>query len=185
MSVAIVERYDRVAIWLHWSIALLILANGPLGYFGEAIEELGWNPVPLHKSLGLTVLALSLLRLAWRLMHRPPALPASVSLWRARLAWFTHACLYVLMIAVPLTGWLRVSSGKYPLTWFGLVDVPKFAIVPKSAEAAAASRAHELSAWAMGAVIVLHLAAALHHQFRLRDALILRMVPARKNRLST
>ena len=170
-------RYDAVAIALHWAIALLLLANWPLGYFGEAIEErLGASLVWLHKSIGLTVLALSLVRLAWRLAHKPPPLPP-MSQWRAAASRISHAGLYLLMILVPLSGWLRTSPGRYPLTWFELVELPKFPISRGSPEAALASAAHTWLAWAMLALVIVHVAAALHHQMRLRDGLMLRMHP--------
>jgi cytochrome b561 len=178
-----VERYGPVAIVLHWAIALLIIVTWPLGYFGEGIEALvGASQAWLHKSLGLTVLALSLVRLAWRLGHRPPPLPASIGAVRAAIARITHAAFYVLIIALPLSGWLRTSSGKYPLSWFGLVDLPKFPIRPKSAEAELAAASHAVLGWVMLALVVLHVAAALHHQFRLKDALLLRMLPAWRKR---
>ena len=175
-----VQRYDAVAIFFHWAIAALILVNWPIGHFGETIEaRFGLNLVPLHKSIGLTVLALSILRLFWRLSHRPPPLPMSISRWRAKAARFTHAAFYVLIIALPLTGWLRASAGRYPLQWFGLVDVPKFPIARESAEAALAVGGHRLLAWAMLTLFAVHVAAALHHHLRLRDAVLLRMLPKR------
>ena len=172
------ERYGAVAVTLHWSIATLIIVNWGLGYLAEWIEEAGANAVPLHKSIGLTVLALSLARLAWRLVHPAPALPASMGGWRRRAALATHFLFYVLIITLPLTGWLRTSAGKYPLTWFGLTDVPKFPVARETS--AVAATAHELMAWAMLALLILHVAAALHHHFRLRDGILLRMLPARR-----
>lgn len=175
-----VQRYGRVAIALHWAIALLILANLPIGYFAETIEQqLGRNLVPLHKSIGLTVLALSLVRLGWRLLHPPPPLPASLPRWRAAAARFAHVAFYAMIIALPLTGWLRTSPNAYPLTWFGLVVVPKFPIERGSLAAEIAPLAHELLAWVMAALVLVHVAAALHHHFRLRDAVLLRMLPLR------
>ncbi|WP_294013847.1 cytochrome b [Sphingomonas sp.] len=169
-----------MAIAFHWAIALLIAVNWPIGHFGETIEaRLGLNLVPFHKSIGLTVLALSILRLVWRLSHRPPPLPLSISRWRARAARFTHAAFYVLIIALPLTGWLRASAGRYPLTWFGLLDVPKFPIARQSAEAALAIGAHKFLAWTMLTLVVVHVAAALHHHLKLKDAVLLRMLPKR------
>lgn len=180
-----IERYGAVAIALHWAIALLILANWPLGYFGEAIEQrLGTSAVWLHKSIGLSVLALSIARLGWRIANPPPRLPATISAWRAAAARFTHWGFYVLIITLPLTGWLRVSAGKYPLRWFELFELPKFAIAPDSREAEIAAQAHELAAWAMLALVALHVGAALHHHWRLRDAVLLRMLPERRSRRS-
>jgi len=140
-------------------------------------KTFGQSLVPLHKSLGLTVLALSLARVAWRLAHRPPPLPLDFAPWKRRVSAAGHGTLYALMILVPLTGWLRVSSGTRPLNWFGLFDLPKFPIAPRSAEAAAASSAHQILGYALAALAVLHIAAALHHRFVLRDGLIRRMLP--------
>lgn len=112
-------------------------------------------------------------------MHRPPPLPESVPRWRARAAPLTHGAFYFLLIAMPLTGWLRTSPGRYPLRWFGLVDIPKFPIAPDTPEAALAAQSHAWLGWALLALAALHVAAALHHHFRLRDALLLRMLPAR------
>lgn len=177
-----VERYGVVAISLHWAIALLIVVNIPLGLFSEQIEdELGRSQMWLHKSLGLTVLLLSLVRLAWRLLHPPPSSPASISRWRLRIARATHVAFYALSIAVPLTGWLRSSATAYPLSWFG-IGVPKFSVAAKSFEASLASISHEILAWGMLMLIPLHVGAALHHHFVLKDGLLLRMVPRRARR---
>jgi cytochrome b561 len=170
------DRYDSVAIALHWTIAALILANIPIGAFSDQIEgALGASPMWLHKSIGLTVLLLSLARLGWRLSHRPP--PPLMDGWRERLARAVHWAFYALIILVPLTGWMRSSSSRYPLRWFELFDVPKFAIAPKSPEAASVAAAHEWLAWTMTALIALHIGAALHHNWVRRDGVVRRMWP--------
>ncbi len=124
------------------------------------------------------MLALSLARIGWRLTHRPPPLPATLAPWRAASSRVVHAAFYVLMIALPLTGWLRTSPNAYPFSWFGLFDVPKFPIERGSAEAAAAAAAHEAFGWAMLLLALLHIAAALHHRFVLRDRVFARMAPS-------
>jgi cytochrome b561 len=173
------ERYSRTAIALHWAIAALILANLPIGFFNEAIETAsGASPMWLHKSIGLTVLALSIARVAWRLTHRPPPLPETVVGWRVGASRAVHRAFYALILLVPLTGWLRTSAGTYPLTWFELVDIPKFDIARGSLEARLAASAHEVLAWAMLALVLLHVAAALHHHFLLRDEVLRRMLVA-------
>lgn len=171
------ERYSRTAIFLHWAIAALILVNVPIGLFNEWIETLGASTMWLHKSIGLTVLLLSLVRLGWRLAHRPPPLPEQLPGWRSAAARIVHRLFYALMILVPLSGWIRTSAGSYPLTWFALFDVPKFPVERGSPEAAAAATAHEILAWSMIALILLHVAAALHHHFVLRDRVLARMLP--------
>lgn len=172
------DRYDNVAIILHWTIAALILANIPLGAFSEQIEEqLGRSLMWIHKSIGLTVLLLSVGRLAWRLTHRPPPLPSSVERWQSRLAALVHWAFYALIILVPLTGWMRSSASGYSLRWFELFDLPKFAIAAKSPEAHAAATAHEVLAWSMTALIALHVSAALHYHWVKRDRVLPRMLP--------
>lgn len=178
MNVRSLDRYDSVAIALHWTMAALILVNIPLGALSEQIEQgLGQSLMWLHKSIGLTVLLLSLARLAWRLTHRPPPLPGAVGGWQAGLAHVVHWVFYALIIVVPLTGWMRSSASGYPLRWFELFDVPKFAIAPKSPEALVVATTHEVLAWSMTALIVLHVAAALHHHFARRDRVLRRMLP--------
>jgi cytochrome b561 len=174
------ERYGSTAIALHWAIAALILVNFPIGFFNEAIETAtGASPMWLHKSLGLTVLVLSVARLAWRLAHPPPPLPETLSGWRASAAAAVHWTFYALIVLVPLSGWLRTSGGTYPLVWFGLIEVPKFPIVRDSPEAGLAAFAHVALARTMLMLVALHVAAALHHHFVLRDRVLRRMLPLR------
>lgn len=174
-------RYNVVAIVLHWTIALLVIVNWPIGFFGEALKDLfDLNVVRLHKSLGLTVLGLSLVRLVWRLSHRPPK-PPPLSRFQLWFAHFTHGVLYLLLVAVPFSGWLRASGGTYPLKWFGIVDVPKFPILPHSSGSMLATEAHKLLAWFILVFAAAHVAAALYHHFYLRDGLLLRIMPWRPN----
>lgn len=173
-------RYTSVAIALHWALAGLILVNVPLGAFSDSIEQLsGASTVWLHKSIGLTILFLTLMRICWRLSHRPPLLPEDTARWQRFISSVVHLLLYVLMLAVPLTGWLRTSAGSYPLRWFELLDVPKFPLVRGSQEARFASGAHEVLAWSLVLLAALHVAAALYHRLVLRDEVMRRMVPLR------
>jgi cytochrome b561 len=173
-------RYGAVAIALHWIIALSIL-----GLMGVGVWMTDLKPSPrtfeiyaLHKSAGLLVLALAAFRLIWRVTHRPPALPASTPRWQAWAAGATHAALYALMLALPITGWLQHSAAGYPLRWFGLFKVP--ALIGRDREALAFwQQWHEWLAWALAALILLHVAAALKHHFLDRDGLLGRMWPAR------
>lgn len=152
---------------------------------GEAIVAF-----QLHKSLGLTVLALSLARLAWRVSHQPPPLPA-MARWRRAAAHTVHWAFYALMIAVPLSGWAYVSAqwrGDAPLDvptlWFGLFEVPHLfdaQALPAAERKAVAGRsfaAHMYLAWTMAALAVLHAAAALRHHFGDRDRVLANMLPA-------
>jgi len=111
------ERYSAVAIAFHWAIAFFVVVNLIVGTLHESVPAMrAW--MPGHKAIGITVLALTLGRLAWRLGHRPPALPANVSAGERRLAHAAHWTLYALLVAMPLSGWAMVSGpeGRRPLT---------------------------------------------------------------------
>jgi cytochrome b561 len=168
-----VARYSRVAMWFHWTIAALVIVNLVIGIFHDAI-----GGIPIHKAIGITVLVLTAGRVAWRIGHRPPPLPGHTPLWERGAAHATHWTLYLLMIAMPVTGWLMVSGGarKYPLSWFGLFDVP-FLPVGKAA-GGFGHDAHAVLGWLMLALVLLHVAAALRHRFLLRDGVLARMAPA-------
>lgn len=170
------ERYSTVAILFHWTIAALIVFNLVIGIGHEAIPALrAW--MGTHKAVGITVLALTAARIAWRLAHRPPALPANISAAERGIALATHWTLYALMVLMPLSGWAMVSGpdAKRPLSFFGLFDVP---LLPIGAGASDAGHsAHGLLGWVMLALVALHVAAALRHHLILRDATLVRMAP--------
>ncbi|MEK6806322.1 MAG: cytochrome b/b6 domain-containing protein [Pseudomonadota bacterium] len=195
-SIKQAERYTAVAIALHWAIAAAIIGNFALGWWmHEAIEVAetqarAITAFQLHKSLGLTVLALSLLRLAWRWMNPPPALPAGMAAWERSVAQATHVIFYGLMIGVPLTGWLLVSAqwsdGKplnVPTLWFGQFEVPhllglsELTNEARARWAEGAGEAHEWLAFATAGLLALHVGAALKHHFIVRDDVLMRMAP--------
>ncbi len=170
-----VGRYSTVAMWFHWVIAALVILNLAIGLLHDALPG---QSMPLHKSIGLTVLALTAARVAWRLGHRPPPLPAHTPGWERGAAHATHWLLYLLMIAMPVTGWLMVSGSaqRRPLDWFGLFDLP---YLPVGAAAGGfGHEAHEILGWLMLALVVLHVGAALRHRLILRDRVLARMAPA-------
>ncbi len=175
-----VSGYSRVAIGLHWVIGLLLIGNlvGGLAResFGEAAEPIIMG---LHKSTGITILVLSLVRLAWRLGHKPPPLAATLKRWEVRLAHATHWIFYFMMFALPLTGWLLVSAGsrKWPINWYGLFDIPYLPIEQAKATAHVFNERHEVLAFAMIALIALHIAAAIKHHVFDRDNTVERMLP--------
>ncbi len=177
-AIRIDRRYDGMAIALHWTIALLLLANLTTGFIAEAAKDrFSWNLMPVHKSVGLTILALSFVRIAWRLVHRPPPYLPSLGPVRAYLARLTHIILYAFMMLVPLTGWFRTSATRFPLRWFGIADVPKFAIEAHGKTALFVADAHAILAYAFALLAAAHVGAALHHHVRLKDAVLLRIVP--------
>lgn len=170
-----VARYSTVAMWFHWTIAVLVIANLAIGLLHESLLR---GTMGAHKAIGLTVLLLTAARVAWRVAHRPPPLPAHTPAWERGAAHATHWTLYLLMIAMPVTGWLMVSGAaeRRPLTWFGLFDLP-YLPVGKEAGAAGAN-AHGVLGWLMLGLVVLHVAAALRHRLVLRDQVLARMAPA-------
>lgn len=190
------SRYDAVAVVLHWAIAAAILANLAVGWWmggalkDPALESRAIAAFQLHKSLGLTVLVLSLLRLAWRLAHRPPPLPAGMKAWEILSARASHWAFYALMIVLPLSGWLYVSAQwrhdaplEVPTLWFGLFEVPHLFGLDQAEPAfrqqfsGVAGGAHKLLAKGMAGLLGLHVAAALKHQFLDRNGLLARMQP--------
>jgi cytochrome b561 len=192
------QRYTAVAVVLHWAIALSVLFMLPLGFamhiraeHGEASQPL-FAAYQLHKSIGLTILALTLVRLAWRLMHPPPPLPAHMPAWEKFAARATHWAFYALTIGLPLTGWLYVSAGwsihtdtslAVTTRWFGLFEMPPLFDLPRASAdvrgdtAEAAFTAHWVLAYVAIALAVLHVAAALKHHFFDRDETLAHMVP--------
>ena len=176
-AIARTDRYHTGAIWFHWTIAVLVIVNILIGLFHESLLDGVRAAMPLHKSIGLLVLVLTLGRIGWRLTHRPPPLPAEMKGWEKSAAHIAHWALYALMLLLPLTGWLLVSNMRRPapLAWFGLFQVP---LLPVSrGVAGAAHQAHGVLGYLMAALVVLHVAAALRHHFLLRDPVLRRMWP--------
>jgi cytochrome b561 len=179
-------RYGTVAMTLHWLIALLVVGNVIGGItFGELMSR--DNPyfftiVQLHKSVGLTVLVLSIFRLMWRLTNPVPALPPMDPRLRF-LARATHYLFYFLIIAVPLAGWLMVSASSTgaPTMWFGLFPVPSFEFLASLPRAERApwhetfETFHQVFAYSAVLLVVLHVSAALYHQFSRHDNVLKRM----------
>ena len=177
-------RYSTPAIALHWLLALMLLTSFCVGFY---MSGLSFSPQRLklynwHKWAGIAILALSALRLGWRLWRRPPPLPASML--RAMPAWQqaahhgTHAALYVLFFAVPLLGWAYSSAAGFPVVLFGVLPLPDF-VGPDKALAELIKPWHGWAAWALIGLAGLHIAAALKHHWIDRDGLMLRMLPQR------
>ncbi len=182
------RRYNAVAMSLHWLIAALILTNIGLAWYFNTLTGLPKiPPIQLHKSIGITVLILSLARLGWRLAVPPPPLAASVARWERLAAGSVYVLFYVVMIGMPLSGWALSSASRviqiYPITLYGVVKWPAIApltqLPPAEMKAAHAAfvTTHELLAKLAYGLIVLHVGAALRHQFLKRDAVLSRMVP--------
>jgi len=174
-------RYTHTAVALHWLLAVMLATAFALGSY---MMDLKLSPAKLqyyswHKWLGMTVLAFALLRLAWRLTHRPPPLPSSTPRWQVLAAASGHWALYFLMLAIPLSGWAFSSAAGYPVVYLGIWQLPDW--VPKDkALAEQMQDAHEWLTTLLWVVVAVHISAALKHQFIDRDGLLGRMWFARK-----
>jgi cytochrome b561 len=176
-----VARYSLTAIVLHWLLALALFGMFGMGLF---MTDLPISPLRLklynwHKWAGVTVLSLSLLRLIWRLTHQPPALPEglvqSMPRWQRLAHHATHHALYALFFIVPLVGWAYSSAAGFSIVLFGVLPLPDFVPADK-ALAELIKPWHEISAFAMMALVFVHVAAAFKHQWISKHRLIQRML---------
>jgi len=175
------ERFGAVAILLHWSMAFLIIGLAALGLYMVALPDVGFNTrkimlILFHKEVGLSVLALLAVRLAWRLTHVLPQLAAHLPDWQKIVARFVHLCFYALMFALPMTGWLMSSAAGIPVSFFGLFTLPD--ILPH--DDYLFQQLIDVHKW-FGYVLILficvHVGAALMHHFVLKDDTLRRMLP--------
>ena len=181
------SRYSAFAIVLHWLIAAAIVFQVIIAWrMGGGRTPEGFALVQLHKSIGITVLLLSLARLAWRLTHRPPLLPAGMATWEKALAKVAHVGLYVIMIGLPITGWIMVSASRIqvPTLLYGVIPWPHVPGLAHLAEPAKSAwhgfgeTGHEVLAWGAYVLVALHVAGALKHQLFSKDEPVLaHMVP--------
>ncbi|PKM06053.1 MAG: cytochrome B [Gammaproteobacteria bacterium HGW-Gammaproteobacteria-4] len=170
-------RWGAVSQFLHWLILGLVLVMAVLGLtmtdLPNGIDKI--KTYALHKSIGISVLALMLLRLLWR-AFAGPAPTLSGPHWQRRMASLAHGVLYALMLAIPLSGWAFNSAANFALRWFGWFNLPR--LVPADPRLKAVfHEAHEWLFWILVAVVVLHAAAALKHHFVDRDGVLMRMLP--------
>ena len=172
------NEWGSVSKTLHWLVVALILA---MAWIGLTMGDLPNGPdkiatYALHKSIGISILALVVLRLGWRLYAGAPHAVAGTPGWQERIAALTHWALYVLLLAMPISGWVLNSSSGFPLQWFGLVNLP--AIAGKNPDLhERAEQAHELMFWILVTLVLAHAAAAFYHHLFQRDATLARMLP--------
>ena len=170
------DRYTRPAVILHWLIAVLITINVDFMLSVDLVAEENVRFMyDTHKSIGITVFGLVILRVLWRLTHRPPALPAVYKRWEVTASKWTHGILYFIMIFMPLSGWLHDgawdAAAEIKLTYFGLFEVPRLGWimdmepVAKKALHGILGEAHEIGGYALYGLVFLHVAGALKHQF--------------------
>ncbi len=176
-------RYGAVAIALHWLLALAIVGTLGLGLY---VSGMPFSPQKLkvmswHKWAGITILTLSAVRLLWRLTHPAPPLPAAIKAlmprWQQRAHHATHGALYLLFFTVPLLGWIYSSAAGVPVVWFGVLPLPDLVPVNREFAKLVLRPLHQYAAYLLAAVALLHVAAALKHQWVDRDGLLWRMWP--------
>lgn len=188
------ERYGSIAMALHWTIALailMLLAMGTIMVRMTPGSSLQFTVYQLHKSLGIAVLVLSVIRLLWRFLDPLPPLPGTLRRWEAALARVTHMAFYVLMIALPFSGWMMVSASVWniPTVVFGVFTLQHLPVLAslqdKKPVEDALKEVHEALAIGMFVLLLLHVAGALKHHFVLRDNTLARMLPGRSARART
>lgn len=191
------SRYTKTAVILHWLIALVVIAMFALGWYmtelpKEAAKQTAFDLFDLgvytwhlaeevsprnfyfnlHKSVGVTLLALIALRVLWRITHRPPAMLASYKAWEKKLATGTHHMLYLLMVAMPVSGLIMAMSGKYGVKWFGIEII---AGLDNSTLRDVFKEAHEIIGVIFITAIILHILGALKHKLIDKDGTMKRM----------
>ncbi len=171
-------RYTMTAIGLHWLMALLIFAAFPLGLY---MHDLKLSPTKLqlysyHKWIGMTVLLLAILRILWRATHKPPAL--HIPRWQEIGSSIVHALLYLLIMAVPLSGWLMSSAKGVQTVWFGVLPLPDL-VGRDKALGHLLGIVHETLNYTLLVLVILHIIAALKHHFIDRDEVLTRMLPGK------
>jgi cytochrome b561 len=174
--------YTRTAVALHWLIALLIICGFALGWVMTDIP--GFTPTKpkyfsWHKWIGVTVFALAIVRVLWRATHVPPRLPADMPAVQRICAHAVHVLLYVLMLAIPVTGYLYSSASNVPVVYLGIVPLPRL-IDPDPVLKETFKTLHVILNYVLLSLVVLHVLAVVKHQVLDRDGLLSRMLPFAK-----
>jgi len=171
-------RYSGVAMLLHWLLAIGVILNWRLAEAAEgSSREAGASLMATHKAIGMTILLLTVLRIAWRLIHPPPPLASTLHAWERVLARTTHALFYVLLISLPMLGWVASSSFGKPIDWFGLFQIPALPVHQDSQAGETIFDVHKVLGTGMVWLMFLHIAGALKHTFWDKDGNLLRMLP--------
>jgi cytochrome b561 len=173
------KAYGIIAQALHWCVALLIFMQIPLGLYAAnlpvSMARLQW--LSYHKSLGMTILALALLRLVWRWVDAPPPLPGTMPPWERRAALAAHRALYVVPVLAMLAGWLYASAAGLSVNWFGLILIPDL-IAKNTGIAPLFKELHHVLVGLLVVLLIGHIGAATRHALILRDNVLQRMLPA-------
>ena len=172
------NRYSTVSLVLHWLIAVLVVTQIGLIWAHEATEgPISREFVNIHKSVGLSILVLTLVRLGWRIANPAIPLPPEMPRWQKLLARTNHVLFYVLLLAMPLVGWAASSAAGRDIVWFGLFEWPLLPIGGGRETARDLMDVHEAAAKLLIFLVVLHIVGALKHQFVDRDNVLHRMIP--------
>ncbi len=177
MSRLAAETYNGVSKSLHWVIAALAFAQLAMGKLLDVDPEEAPGIFGWHTTLGISVLVLMLVRVAWRLTHAVPPLPATTPAWQRRAARGSHAVFYVLLLALPVSGWLLASVEGDPIRFFGVLDLPRLPLPGGEASEDFLEEAHELLGNALLVLAGIHVLAGLKHHFVDRDNVLRRMLP--------
>ena len=177
------DTWGAVTRGLHWLVAVLVLAQFVIG---SVAEEMKLTPAKLdlfvwHKSIGVTILALAVLRLLWRLANPLPAMPAGTPRWEQRLAALGHWALYALIFVVPISGWLVSDASRVPFKAYFVLPMPDLIETSRSLQEAA-EEVHEVLTMTLLVVVIVHITAALRHHFLLHDDVLRRMLTGRHSR---
>ena len=172
------QTWGSLSIGLHWLTFILILGLAMVGLF---MTELANGPLKiqvyaLHKSFGLTVLGLTIIRLVWRLFSITPKITANIPAWQNLIAKLTHGLLYLLLFAMPISGWLYNSAAGFPLKYFGLFKLPKLSDYNPELKQLAGD-VHETFFYILALLMLLHAGAALKHHYLDKDNTLTRMLP--------
>jgi len=183
-----IKKYTGIAIALHWLIAAGIVANVALAWIWPHVADDRVRPaIDMHKSIGITLIGLAILRLLWRLTHRPPPLPTGYQRWEIHASHITHWLLYALLFAMPLSGWIMDSAYKdaatHPMFLYGLFEWPRISTIMRLGPPHR-DRVHDLfgaahiwCSYLLYGLVGLHIGGALKHQFLDRENELQRMMP--------
>ena len=172
------EQFGRVRVGVHWSIAALLIFQIPLAWYmidlPDGPDKL--STYGLHKSLGMLLFAIGVFRLVWALLSNRPKLPAETKLWEKALAKCSQAILYIIVILMPITGWLMSSAAGAPVSIFGLLDLPAL-VEPNKAFMEGMQSAHIIQSYILLTVLGFHVVGALNHGFVKYDNVLYSMLP--------
>jgi cytochrome b561 len=166
------DKYNSVAKFFHWSVALLIVLNYILGL---TLDRTSWYTI--HEQIGLTILVLVILRIVWRLISAYPHQLTSLSLWERYSSIAMHMLLYILLLSIPICGVLLVQAHGYDLSLWGFISIPKLISIKQDGIGHLLGECHELAAHTIIVLATLHALMALKHHFINKDRVLLRMLP--------